>query len=328
MRSVIAFILLVLVVAVYTKSLRKPGCFSTCFRKVDKVGNVSALLPCYVKCYKNGAKKHTIDDTAYMLKSIPEALPLLTKVGLIQANVSTLETKQVESDSESDSESESENPVPNATLEATAGLNIRGQACTGGKLITTVLAGTRMTYTNSAQTACGYTWYSVRGSFGNGWAASNYLREVKPGRSYPLFKQCDGRWAKDRLGTSTVCSIGCLMSSVSMALNGLGRSIDGQASNPGVLNRYLSTHGGYSGNLFIWGSVAKFGFGYIGQFRDKNQIRSYLQQGKVVILNVRNGGHWVLATGISGTSFTVNDPGFNVGIYSEGEVVLAGVYNV
>ena len=39
---------------------------------------------------------------------------------------------------------------------------------------------------------------------------------------YRLFKQCDPRWAEDRMGltgTHTVCAVGCLMSSTSMALN-------------------------------------------------------------------------------------------------------------
>ena len=39
---------------------------------------------------------------------------------------------------------------------------------------------------------------------------------------YRLFKQCDPRWANDRMGltgTHTVCAVGCLMSSTSMALN-------------------------------------------------------------------------------------------------------------
>ena len=52
-------------------------------------------------------------------------------------------------------------------------------------------------------------------------------------RSYPLYKQCDSRWANDRLGTSskTICQAGCLMSSAAMALSGTGHSY-----NPKTLN--------------------------------------------------------------------------------------------
>ena len=80
--------------------------------------------------------------------------------------------------------------------------------------------------------------------------------------AYPLFKQCDSRWANDKLGTSanTVCSAGCLMSSVSMVLNDCHKTVDGAAATPGTLTSWLRTNGGYvSGDLFVWGAVAKFG---------------------------------------------------------------------
>jgi len=47
------------------------------------------------------------------------------------------------------------------------------------------------------------------------------------------------------------------MSSVAMALTDRGQSY-----NPGTLNAHLSSNGGYSGALFIWGSVSKFGLTY------------------------------------------------------------------
>jgi SH3-like domain-containing protein len=206
----------------------------------------------------------------------------------------------------------------------TDALNLRESPSTSSRVVRLLAAGTAV---NVYSTSNG--WSKVDG----GYVSAQFLGACGappapgPSGAFPLFKQCDGRWGNDRLGSSTVCRIGCLMSSVSMALAGLGRSIDGAGSNPGVLNRYLSSHGGYQGDLFIWGSVSRFGLGYIGQFRDKNQLATYFRQGKVVILNVRNGGHWVLCTGVTGSGFTVNDPGFNVGSYSFGEVVLGGVFN-
>jgi hypothetical protein len=47
----------------------------------------------------------------------------------------------------------------------------------------------------------------------------------------PLYKQCDRKWANDIMGTkgsgeqSTICGEGCAMSSVSMAMAGLGIDI-------------------------------------------------------------------------------------------------------
>ncbi len=96
--------------------------------------------------------------------------------------------------------------------------------------------------------------------------------------SYPLFKQCDARWSADQLGTSakTVCQAGCLISSVSMILNDCGRAVNGAAATPKSLNVWLRNNGGYaSGNLFVWGSVAPLGLGYVGKFTADATIRNY-----------------------------------------------------
>jgi hypothetical protein len=81
-------------------------------------------------------------------------------------------------------------------------------------------------------------------------------------RNYPMYKQCDSRWANDQLGTSsnTICKAGCLMSSASMALAGTGHSYD-----PKSLNSWLKSNGGYvSGDLFVWGAINKLGLTYKG----------------------------------------------------------------
>ena len=119
------------------------------------------------------------------------------------------------------------------------------------------------------------------------------------------------------------------MSSVSDALAALGKTIDGALANPGSLNSWLRSHGGYYGNLFVWGSVAPFGLTYQGQPSNKQTLSQYTCDGKhIVILNVNNGGHWVLATGCSDNnqSFFVNDPGYSRTSYSFSEVGVAGVF--
>lgn len=45
--------------------------------------------------------------------------------------------------------------------------------------------------------------------------------------------------------TETICAVGCLMSSVSMSLNGKNILINGQTSDPGVLNHWLQKNQGY-----------------------------------------------------------------------------------
>ena len=74
-------------------------------------------------------------------------------------------------------------------------------------------------------------------------------------KHYPIFKQCDARWGKDYIYTQTVCDVGCLMSSTSMALNGHDIKVAGNAANPGVLNTWLKNHHGYEGNIMIESAV-------------------------------------------------------------------------
>lgn len=87
-------------------------------------------------------------------------------------------------------------------------------------------------------------------------------------RNYPMYKQCDAKWANEQLGTSsnTICSAGCLMSSVAMALKGCGKDY-----NPSTLNAWLKTHGGYvQQDLFVWASVNPLGITFAGFISNKN----------------------------------------------------------
>lgn len=146
-------------------------------------------------------------------------------------------------------------------------------------------------------------------------------------RNYPLYKQCDSKWANDQLGTSsnTICKAGCLMSSAAMALAGTGHN-----QNPKTLNQWLKAHGGYvSGDLFVWGSINSLGLTYEGKVSN-SQIKAKLDQGRVVICNVHNGGHWVLAHSYSGDNINVNDPGYSTTSYTLSQIVDGqnGIYRV
>lgn len=146
-------------------------------------------------------------------------------------------------------------------------------------------------------------------------------------RTYPMYKQCDNAWRNEQLGTSsnTICSAGCLMSSAAMALSGTGHSY-----NPSTLNQWLKGHGGYvSGDLFVWGSINSIGLTYEGKVAN-SQIKAKLDQGKVVICNVHNGGHWVLAYAYNGDNILVNDPGYTTTSYTLSQIVDGqnGIYRV
>ena|SRR3990167_913169 len=158
-------------------------------------------------------------------------------------------------------------------------------------------------------------------------STSAFALQCSINKSCPLYKQCDSRWGSDVLGSSsTICKVGCLMSSVSSGMAGWGKAINGQTATPKNLNAFLKSNGGYQGNLFIWGAVAKFGLTYEGQPSDKTAIKNAICANKIVILNVNQGGHWVLATGANDSGFTVNDSGYTKTSYTNSEVVRAGVF--
>mmetsp|Transcript_10849 Transcript_10849/g.10762 ORF Transcript_10849/g.10762 Transcript_10849/m.10762 type:complete len:147 (+) Transcript_10849:186-626(+) len=142
----------------------------------------------------------------------------------------------------------------------------------------------------------------------------------------PLYKQCNSKWGSKKMGSKTVCQVGCLMSSMSMALAGLGKKISGQTVNPGNFNDWLRSHHGYSGNLYVWGAAeSTFKVKYQGQ---KQGGTHTIDSKHITILNVRNGGHWVLATSKSGNTYKVLDPGYQKSSYTTSEVVRAAKYQI
>mgnify|MGYP001106911446 FL=1 len=153
---------------------------------------------------------------------------------------------------------------------------------------------------------------------------------------YPLYKQCDSRWGDDVIETTTICKVGCLMSSVSMGLAGKNITIPPahHESNPGTLNTWLRNNGGYtSGNDLIESVVPNINKGQIrweGSILSHDgltlaQIRKYLQDGSTVVIgNVMEGRHFVLIVGwddANENELLINDPGFAVTQRSYSEFV-------
>lgn len=100
-------------------------------------------------------------------------------------------------------------------------------------------------------------------------------------RNYPAFKQCDQRWAKEQLGTSsnTICSAGCAMSSVAMGLAGVGKNF-----NPSSLNQWLKAHGGYvQQDLIVWGSVSPIGLNFMSKLC-LIQLRSIMTESNQILM--------------------------------------------
>ena len=154
---------------------------------------------------------------------------------------------------------------------------------------------------------------------------------------YPLFSQCDSKWGSDLMDTKTVCQVGCLMSSTSMAIAGSNILIPPTPSNsnPGTMNTWLKSNGGYDGsNNFIEPVAEQISPSRIVWPSDAmhktndlpySTIISYLQKGRIVIANVNEGHHFVLIVGYSvvdNDTFIVNDPGYTRDSYSYSKDVV------
>jgi hypothetical protein len=160
---------------------------------------------------------------------------------------------------------------------------------------------------------------------------------------YPLYKQCDPvcclvsssiaslhgqRWANNIMEPpETICDVGCLMSSISMAINGWNISISGQTSDPATLNEWLRDNNGYTSGSDLEEDVvpnidpAIWPLDGMHTTNDLtlDTIRGLLIHKRVVIANVMHGEHFVLVTGFSYSdpdTLYVNDPGFNTTTYS------------
>lgn len=138
----------------------------------------------------------------------------------------------------------------------------------------------------------------------------------------PCFSQHDPLWACDQLGynedwTMGVCATkpdtqsgGCAVTSVAMVLKYFGVNTD-----PGQLNQWLKDNAGFTGAQIYWAIAANIDSSIEFTARidstDWNRLRSELDAGYPVVLQVNNGGHYVVATGYSGNTYYINDPGYS-----------------
>jgi hypothetical protein len=74
-------------------------------------------------------------------------------------------------------------------------------------------------------------------------------------------------------------------------------------------------------DLIWWEAVDVFGFNALHHEEDVVKMRKYLDEGNFVILNVRNGHHWVLTYGYEGDTWYVNDSGFDKQTYNTSDIV-------
>lgn len=175
--------------------------------------------------------------------------------------------------------------------------------------------------------------YPCSGGYKLGWVAGNYSIEsptanqpqgaldsattAKINLNVPSYKQYDARWKNTKIGTKTIGSIGCLLTSLSMKYS----YQTGTTVYPNSMKSKLR----FSNNDLYWSSVSALGYNYTGNYGCSinnammSTIYSKLKSGKPVIIGGRksNGStHWVIIKGYQGSSstsfsssnFTINDP--------------------
>lgn len=133
---------------------------------------------------------------------------------------------------------------------------------------------------------------------------------------FTSWKQYNPAWSSVKLGPSTVGSIGCAMTSVAMQIMRSGVSTTlGSDFNPGTFATEMTRIGGFDslGNIY-WGKVSEIASGFILANRvnkkvSPDEIASLISQGYYVILQVKNGRHWVAVDRVENGKVYMFDPG-------------------
>lgn len=151
--------------------------------------------------------------------------------------------------------------------------------------------------------------------------------ETNTSGNWENWKQCDSSWGSITMGSSNICNIGCLATSISMlvANSGVDTKVSG-SFNPGTFITALKKNGGFtSGGGLYWDSVSKVvpDFTYGGQesicglskSEKVKKVKSYLDKGYYVVLEVKgrycsggSGEHWVAVKGTTGSDILMADP--------------------
>jgi len=154
-----------------------------------------------------------------------------------------------------------------------------------------------------------------------GWARKGKI-EPSGGRYFfhrvelavPSFRQGDDRWRNDPLGPTnhSLGAEGCAVASAAMVLASYGFDVD-----PQRLNRFLTEHGGYTPQGWLyWESAADYDPGKVRKAYEDlpsyELIDENLSRGNPVIVRLRLPSgitHFVVIAGKEGYDYLTRDPG-------------------
>lgn len=138
------------------------------------------------------------------------------------------------------------------------------------------------------------------------------------------WKQFDPRWSSVNIGSSTLQSSGCLVTSIAIQMQRSG-TVTIQDFNPGTFANELTKNGGFSsGGGLLWDPLRKTMREITNdKFRDVNleyqlsgtketkinTLNSFINSGKLLVIGVKNEGHWVAIDRIEGNNVFMFDPG-------------------
>lgn len=138
---------------------------------------------------------------------------------------------------------------------------------------------------------------------------SSSVALAKSTEDYRSWSQSDSRWGSINLGKSseTMSSAGCLVTSIAKLVVQCGLR-DSSEFTPGTLVKSLNSNSGFtSSGAFYWATISRAvsGFSSSGVLlsdnksssysssKYNNQVISWIKDGYHLVLNVKNGGHWV-----------------------------------
>lgn len=135
------------------------------------------------------------------------------------------------------------------------------------------------------------------------------------------WKQYDSSWGSVTMGPSrtTLKSAGCTTTSLAILMAKSGAVTDMSNFSPVTLAKTLQYSGSgcmkYWDDYNSWKSYAP-SFRFVGQYslsgsasNKANTIKNFLDEGKYVMIVVRNGGHYVAADRVEGNIVYIHDPG-------------------
>lgn len=147
--------------------------------------------------------------------------------------------------------------------------------------------------------------------------------------SPPYYSQHDRKWGSKTLGfgPDSISEKGCLLSTIASMVAYEGITVSGQVADPNTMNTWFKAHKGFRGTILFYDAVEDLGFTFEGIVTSTSEIKDAMNEGKFAMLHVKNGRHWVLATGFISGGYSVMDPGNVTYTYKYADVVGCAIYS-